>query len=584
MNKFKKVIWYFLPFLKKYQYMVIGTFIFYGCAAVLSGIVTPIIYKNIINALSKVDAVHALLNLFFWLAGVTVLVFILRRIGDILIIRFQARSLKNIYDFSLEKISEHAYNFFANSFVGSLVAKTKRFNASFEVIFDTLLFSFYLTALYIVGMFVVLMRENIILGLIFLVWTIVFLLVIFRLNSKKIPINLKSAEADSQVSGSLSDVLTNILNVKIFSGRVQELERFSDVTEYDYTTRYAKWRFDNHIWKVQGALLISFEIIGMGAALWLWSRGLLSTGTVVLLQIYISSLGKFLWELGKSIIRFSTAVSDSVEFVDIIEQPIQVQDRSHTEPIRMREGTISFRDISFTYPEGDHVFENFNLTIPQGQSLGVVGKSGSGKTTLTKLLLRFYDVDAGTLSIDGQNIAHVKQDDLRKMIAYIPQETILFHRSIFENIAYGNPDATNDEVIEAARAAHVHEFVEKLEHGYETKVGERGIKLSGGQRQRIGIARAMLKKNAPILVLDEATSSLDSMSEGYIQESFEQLSKNRTTIVIAHRLSTIQKMDRIIVMDHGHIIEEGSHATLLEKKGHYAALWNSQVNGFIPEE
>ncbi|MFT6829515.1 MAG: ATP-binding cassette subfamily B protein [Candidatus Paceibacteria bacterium] len=583
MDKFKRVVWYFLPFLTKYKYSVIATFIFYGIVIFLSAVITPLIYKNIIDSLSVADPNQALIRLFIILVVTRLFIFVFRRVGDHIIVGFQTKAIRDIYNFSLNKILEHSYLFFVNNFVGSLVTKTKRFTRAFEEIFDTILFRFYFTAIYLVGMFVVLIRENTLLGSIFLIWVLTYLFVILLLNKKKIPLNLLSAKEDSKVSGAVSDIVTNIFNIKIFSARSQEEKYFENVVDGDYRMRDKKWKFDNQIWMIQGGMILVFELAGMGTALWLWSQGTLSTGTIVLLQIYIGLLGRYLWDLGKSIISFTTYISDSVEFVDIIDQKITVVDVENPLDPMMNNGNLNLEDVSFTYPQGDHVFEKFNLHIARGQSVGVVGKSGSGKTTLTKILLRFYDVDAGEITIDGQNIAKVKQDDLRKAIAYIPQETILFHRSIYENIAYGNPHANHDEVMEASVSAHVDEFVQNLESGYETAVGERGIKLSGGQRQRIGIARAMLKKGAPILVLDEATSSLDSMSEGFIQESFEKLSKNRTTIVIAHRLSTIQKMDRIIVMEHGRIIEDGSHLELLKKNGHYAELWNSQVNGFIPE-
>ncbi|MFT6361164.1 MAG: ATP-binding cassette subfamily B protein [Candidatus Paceibacteria bacterium] len=584
MDKFKRVVWYFLPFLTKYKYSVTITFVSYGLAIVLSNVFTPVIYKNIIDALTSGASENYLYGLFWTLVILILGRFLLFRVGEYFIVEFQSKGMKDVYDYSLEKICRHSHRFFTDNFVGSLVTKTKRFVSSYEQIFDTVLFSFYFTTIYLVGMFVVLTKESPVLGLIFFIWTIIYLSVILYINKKKIPLNLKSAAQDSRVSGTLSDVITNIFNVKIFSARRAELENFGEVTSGDYEARYKKWKYDNAVWAIQGGLLVTFEIVAMGTALYLWNQDLLTTGTVVLVQIYIGSLFAFLWNLGKSLIRFVTAVSDSVEFVDIIDQPISVTDISNPLASDMNKGSLEFKAVSFTYPEGDHVFENFNLIIEKGQSVGVVGKSGSGKTTLTKILLRFYDVDAGEITIDGQNIAKVKQDDLRQSIAYIPQETILFHRTIYENISYGKPNASREEVIEAAVAAHVDEFAQDLRAGYETKVGERGIKLSGGQRQRIGIARAMLKKDAPILVLDEATSSLDSMSEGFIQESFEKLSENRTTIVIAHRLSTIQKMDRIIVMDNGNIIEDGSHAELIKKDGHYAELWNSQINGFIPEE
>ena len=551
MDKFKRVVWYFLPFLKKYKYSVGLTFIFYGLAIVLGNILVPLMYKNIIDVLSGDLPIEQMKIFFVILVVISIARYLLDRLGDYFIVKFQTKGMKDVYNYSLEKISNHSYRFFTDNFVGSLVTKTKRFVSSYEQIFDTILFSFYFTTIYMTGMFIVLLQENIILGFVFLGWVVIFLGVIFYINKRKIPLNLVSAEKDSLVSGSLSDIITNILNVKIFSARKLELNHFEDITNEDYEARYKKWMFDNFIWRIQAGMLLFFELVAMGAALYFWTRGEISTGTVVLLQIYIASLAGFLWNLGKSIIRFTTAVSDSVEFVNIIDQSITVMDILDVQESTISQGNISFNQVSFTYPEGDHVFEKFNLNISKGQSVGVVGKSGSGKTTLTKLLLRFYDIDVGSITIDNQNIAEIKQDDLRQSIAYIPQETILFHRTIYENIAYGDTSASREEVLEAAQSAHVDEFVQNLELGYETKVGERGIKLSGGQRQRIGIARAMLKKEAPILVLDEATSSLDSMSEGYIQDSFEKLSQNRTTIVIAHRLSTIQKMDRIIVMENG---------------------------------
>jgi ATP-binding cassette subfamily B protein len=241
--------------------------------------------------------------------------------------------------------------------------------------------------------------------------------------------------------------------------------------------------------------------------------------------------------------------------------------------------------MDFTHPDSgkdDSLFSKLNLHIKAGEKIGLVGHSGSGKTTLTKLLLRFNDIDSGEILIDGQNVAAITQEDLRRHVAYIPQEPLLFHRSIRENIAYGKPEASDEEIEEAAKKAYATEFIDKLPAGYNTLVGERGVKLSGGQRQRIVIARAILK-DAPILVLDEATSALDSESEKYIQAALMELMKKRTAIVIAHRLSTIQKMDRIIVLDHGTIVEEGSHKDLIKQNGTYAKLWAHQSGGFIEE-
>jgi ATP-binding cassette subfamily B protein len=270
------------------------------------------------------------------------------------------------------------------------------------------------------------------------------------------------------------------------------------------------------------------------------------------------------------------------EVVDIFDLEYDITDPKNPEKLKVAEGKIVFENISFAYKGGIPVFKDFSMSINPGERIGIVGHSGAGKSTITKLLLRFTDVTSGAILIDGQDIRNITQNDLRSTIAYVPQESILFHRTIRENIAYSRPDATDEEIEVVAAKAHSDEFIEKLPQGYETLVGERGVKLSGGERQRIAIARAMLK-NAPILVLDEATSSLDSVSEGYIQDAFTELMKGKTTLVIAHRLSTIQKMDRIVVLDHGNIVEMGTHRELITKSGIYADLWNRQSGGFIQE-
>jgi ATP-binding cassette subfamily B protein len=291
-----------------------------------------------------------------------------------------------------------------------------------------------------------------------------------------------------------------------------------------------------------------------------------------------------LWNLSSLTRGLEQNFSDAAEMTDIWYQNHDIADAPDAKPLVVKKGTIHLDHIDFSHADsdGDALFTNFDLKVNAGERVGLVGHSGSGKTTLTRLLLRFADVTKGTIKIDGQDISKVKQADLRAHIAYVPQEPLLFHRSIHDNIAYGQPDATREDVAKAAKLANAHEFIDKLPTGYETMVGERGVKLSGGQRQRIAIARAILK-NAPILILDEATSALDSESEKLIQVALNKLMKERTTLVIAHRLSTIQKMDRIVVLDNGAIVEQGSHAELLKNKGIYAKLWLRQSGGFIEE-
>jgi ATP-binding cassette subfamily B protein len=309
-------------------------------------------------------------------------------------------------------------------------------------------------------------------------------------------------------------------------------------------------------------------------------------GTIFLILSYTGHIMNQLWEFSTSTLRnYNRAFGDAKSMIEVLALEPEVKDPATPEKSRIKNGAIAFEDMSFTHPESgqnETLFEHLQLAIKAGEKIGLVGHSGSGKSTLTKLLLRFQDVDGGAITIDGQNIAHITQDDLRRNIAYVPQEPLLFHRSIRENIAFGHPDASDKAIFAAAKKAYAHDFIHKLPKGYDTLVGERGVKLSGGQRQRIVIARAILK-DAPILLLDEATSALDSESEVLIQKALWELMENRTAIVIAHRLSTIQKMDRIVVLDNGKIVEEGSHKKLLKTKGTYAKLWAHQSGGFIEE-
>jgi ABC-type multidrug transport system fused ATPase/permease subunit len=287
--------------------------------------------------------------------------------------------------------------------------------------------------------------------------------------------------------------------------------------------------------------------------------------------------------INRDLRRFYNALADASEMVEILEEPHGIQDVPGAKRLAVSGGMVEFRDVEFAFRDGSPVLHGFDLAIAPGEKIALVGPSGAGKSTVTKLLLRLYDVNSGAIEIDGQNIRTVTQDSLRENIGYVPQEPILFHRTLMENIRYGKRDATDAEVVEAAKQAHAHEFITSFPQGYETFVGERGVKLSGGERQRVAIARAILK-NAPVLVLDEATSSLDSESEHYIQEALDTLMEGKTVIVIAHRLSTIMKMDRIVVMEQGRIVDEGTHDALLATDGLYRKLWSIQAGGFMGGE
>jgi ATP-binding cassette subfamily B protein len=309
----------------------------------------------------------------------------------------------------------------------------------------------------------------------------------------------------------------------------------------------------------------------------------ISIGTMILMLTYSLNLFNQLWHVNGMARSYNRIYGDALPMAEILQNAIIIKDPSEPDTPRINQVEIKLNAVNYKYSEdNDLLFDNYNLHILPGQRVGLVGHSGSGKTTLTNLLLRFNDINGGEITIDGQNIQSIRQEDLRANIAYVPQQPLLFHRSLEENIAYGRPGASKADIKKAADKANATEFIDKLSHGYDTLVGERGVKLSGGQRQRIAIARAILK-DAPILILDEATSALDSESEALIQEALWKLMEGRTALVIAHRLSTIQEMDRIVVMDKGRIVEDGSHADLLKKKGVYAKLWSHQSGGFIED-
>ena len=583
---FKTILSYFWPHVLKYK----KTFflVFFGWAGGIIGasIIKPLIYKNIIDAISASgtagDTREILIQLIIYLVVVILSYLIMMRIGEYAMTFSQNNIMRELSNYSLEKLSGHSYEFFTNNFAGGLVAKSKRFVRSFETIHDTIVFTFWNTGIQLAGTFLILFYVAPLVGIFFLFWCAIYILVSLIFARKKIKYDLARAEADSMVTGRMSDIIANIFNIKIFTGKKREQDNFALATKKESDARGSAWYFQNFINIIQAGFIMILEAGGIYIAIYLWLKGSISTGTVVLVQVYFGSVFSSVWNLGNAITKFSEALTDASEMVQIFETVPSVIDNKECPPCAITKGNIYFDNISFWYNEKIPVFENFSLEIKAGQKIGLIGYSGSGKTTITKLLLRFFDIQSGSILIDGQNIADIKQDDLRKNIAYVPQDPILFHRSLKENIAYSNPEATDEKIIEAAKKAHAHEFISSFPLGYETLVGERGIKLSGGERQRVAIARAMLKK-APILILDEATSSLDSMSENYIRDSFDKLMNGKTAIVIAHRLSTVQKMDRIVVLDKGKIVEDGAHQELLNKKGTYYNLWNHQANGFLRE-
>lgn len=583
----KRIIHYYWMVLRQYKTAFFAVPFFASARMVLFSIASGLIYKNIIDTLSNSnfsidDRFSISLDLVFILGVCFLAAMIISRWGDYVYFRMLTKVEKKLFDFSFEKINNHSYSFFANNFTGSLVTKMKRFTNSFNSIVDPILYSFIPTFLMIVLSFVILFRESRFLAFYFIIFSFIFFFLTFFFARQKIKLDLESAKTESLLTGSLSDNLTNILNLKIFSSFYKEKEYFGNVTENYRSAVFKSVKF--HVIRngFNALLMVVFHIIVLFTMVRLWRIGEITLGSFMLVYTYMQAIFDRMWDISHGFTRFMKSLTDAKEGVDIFDQNPDVVDIENPETLKEGEGEIEFKNVSFEYVSGRDVFKDFNLNIKPKEKVGLVGHSGSGKSTITKILLRFINLKDGEILLDGQNIAKIKQDDLRSKISYVPQEAILFHRSIKENIGYSKPDASMEEIIEAAKKAYAHDFIINLPNGYDTLVGERGVKLSGGERQRVAIARAMLK-NAPILVLDEATSALDSISEHYIQEAFKELMKGKTTIVIAHRLSTIQKMDRIILLEEGEIVEEGNHEVLLSKNGKYKELWDHQTGGYLLE-
>jgi ABC-type multidrug transport system fused ATPase/permease subunit len=385
------------------------------------------------------------------------------------------------------------------------------------------------------------------------------------------------------------DVITNIRNVFFFANQTLEDEQLKRYTGEERDRRRASYRAVVRLRSVQYVMDIAMWIVFVGGALYAWVHRLIGAGDFVMITTLTSSLLQTAYNIGQRIPEFYDQLGSARESIETLIVPATIVDRPGAPELKVTRGAIHFERVAFAYdaPVKDkagrarNVVKAFELTIPAGQRVGLVGPSGAGKTTLMGLLLRMHDVAEGAIRIDDQDIREVTQESLRRSIALIPQDTSLFHRSLLENIRYGRPDATDAEVELAARRAHAHEFIVELDRGYDTMVGERGIKLSGGQRQRIAIARAILK-DSPILLLDEATSALDSHSEHIIQAAMREAMAGKTVIAIAHRLSTVMDMDRLVVLDRGSIVADGSHSELLTRGGLYADLWRRQSGGFNP--
>lgn len=513
-----------------------------------------------------------------WLVGE-----MLFRVAFFLMARFESRALEMLYDHALRELVYKDLSFFNNRFAGSITKNILAYARRFEGYYDTLTFGVFSQVGPMVFGLAVLSFLSPVLSITLAAITLFVFLTVRPLIRRRSQLVKKREDKHAEMSGHVSDVVGNITAVKAFGSERRELD-VHQAHAKEYAQRaYESWQYHN----TRIDMLISPFYVGANVvALAIIMHAGIDASTKAHLFLafnYFLNISRFMWEFNGIYRRIEDSLSDASLFVEYQKVPAHIVDLPDAGTLAITKGAVTMNKVSFAHPGSKTtLFDTFSLDVPAGQRIGLVGHSGAGKSTLVSLLLRFADVGAGSITLDGTDIRHVTQESLHQSVAYVPQEPLLFHRSLRENIAYGKPDATDEEIIRATKQANAFEFISQLPEGLDTLVGERGVKLSGGQRQRIAIARAILK-DAPILVLDEATSALDSESEKLIQASLATLMKGRTSIVIAHRLSTIAKLDRIVVLDKGAIIEDGTHAELLEQKGIYWTLWNHQSGGFIEE-
>lgn len=550
---------------------------------VASGIsqATNYFFKLIIDASEAGDTEKVLLYTLLYPVAV-LLSQSLYRLSGFVGMHWTTNLKKYANDILVEHLLKHGHAYFSNRFSGSLMSKVNNIVGALEDFVPDLLWT-HLSAVVAFGITAVFIwRADTLSGICFVILTFVLVTVNRFFAPKKKKLSYRNSELGTKLRGTIVDIFTNISVVRQYVRVDEEVVRVQSASEEYRIANKKNWGFTEIMLTVNTMILFVFSFGMFYLLVQRWKAGDIGTGDFVfIISLYAQITGTLLF-IGRAFNNTARALGEIEEGLSEILLPYEIVNTSDAQSLVVRTGAIEWKDVSFGY-EGMNVFDTFNLNIKPGERIGLVGTSGAGKTTFVSLLLRQHDINSGEITIDGQNIAEVTQDSLREHIAVVPQEPSLFHRSIRENIAYGKPNATEEEIVEVAKKAEAHEFIISLPFGYDTLVGERGVKLSGGQKQRIAIARAMLK-NAQILVLDEATSALDSESEVAIQKALHVLMEGKTVIAIAHRLSTLREMDRIIVLENGKIIEDGTHHKLTKAGGLYARLWKHQAGGFLQED
>ena len=583
-SNIKRTLYYFWKALMQYKVRTILVLLLVPVWIFISNVVVPYGTSGIIGKLSSGD--FELANY----VGILMLTIIPAAVNNLAVIRaldwldwsLDAKGGEYLSHLAFEAVVNQSMTFHSNRFSGSLTSAANKLPNAFINLKSGFLWDIYplaLTILFSIGVAAFVCPPF---AIILIIYTATYLAVAITTFYKTRHVDAALATAENKQTGQLADAITNELSIKSYAREKFEKTRFERATKrtHDATINVAKVS----LWRNMSMNVVNMITFVALLILIIMSHDLfgLSIANIVFLYSLSNSLLSNMWTINHILRNINRSLGDAKEMVEILDLPYIIDDKTD-KPLKVGDAKIDFRHVTFSHEkQKDKLFEDFSLEIKPGESVGLVGVSGSGKSTLTKLLLRFDDVKAGAIYIDEQDIRDVTQKTLREAIAYVPQESSLFHRSIFENVAYGKPGATDEEVFEAVRLAHADEFIADLPDGYDTMVGERGVKLSGGQRQRIAIARAILK-DAPILVLDEATSALDSESEAAIQQALSNLMEGRTSIVVAHRLSTIAGLDKIVVLRDGKIVEQGSHKELLKAGGEYAKLWSRQSGAFLED-
>lgn len=587
-NCTRRTLYYFLNATKKYMGLAVGGVITTPMVIFLRSILTPLLLADMIQIVSDGLQGEELYQALIPRAVLLIVVALVRSfiLGPLRMWCVWKMEIKAMYDLSckaFDTVTAQSMQFHSDRFSGSLVSQTNKFVGAYERLMDEFFWNIFPVGLDIVMIMIVMIPKAPLFVVGMIVFIIIYIVAAAIWFKKLAPIHEKEASASNKCTGQLADSVSNVVSVKSYAREKYESARYAKYQGEWYKIIFESLKQNtkrNYFFDGVGVGLTILVVVFMiGAQDWFG----VSVATLVLIVNYSQNILGDLWSIHSVFKSMNRVFGDAREMTEILDMKDDVVDEVNAKKLNIDKAEINFDDIAFKHKDAkEPIFENFSLEIKPGERVGLVGVSGSGKSTLTKLLLRFADVERGAIMIDGQNISNVTQKSLREAIAYVPQESSLFHRTVFDNIAYGRPGASKEEVFRAAGLANADEFIKKLPDGYETMVGERGVKLSGGQRQRIAIARAILK-DAPILVLDEATSALDSESEAMIQGALKNLMKGRTSIVVAHRLSTIAGLDKIVVLSEGKIIEQGTHAELLAKGGEYHKLWSRQSGAFLDE-